>query len=1090
MSTLDSHTICQLCRDQVCDLDNRCNECSPWSVAEMEDYIKNRKLLESKSKKPKVDAKPKASNVGNPKSSSTAAKKSDSKALRSMETRLQDNLKDMFKDLSRQVLESVQDLNNRQDNRSFSAPLEVPDMDSKLESAEGRARHDERHESLGLKSLPLGEVPLSNEDPSNPPNVSHVCSLPCYVTQVTECAMSSRIDSHSLDVKLDDSLVNYSVGQVTSVGSGQCHGPHLGTFSHPKMSTSVVSVSSSVAPVTFSPLSLLFPFSRPESSPLFSPSVSLPSSSSSVVVSPSLPLLPPSVPPPSLPPLPPLPQFSASHVPSSVLLSAPSAPPIVSVSSFPPLSGFSQYSLSQPPLPPLPLCQSNLPPASSTYSRTVPPVFLPPPPVSVFGSGSSLSSAASSLPSTLGSLFSSVSSAANFVSSSSGNTSLADYNAGILGLSTKYRNLAQFYFNRMCSLSREFVARNHPELLSDYDRDHQGGDSVFMGSLRVDSTPSSSSPRSSVYSSVGVVLPPPPLPPVIKPAVSAFPVSFTHSVSSMVAQVASVSSGSSSDLMYGGSSLASSGVIISGTVPSYSLPPGQSGFGGAAPNYAQAPLHLTTQTTTYPGISQTFSTPFQVSQSQYIQTTPYLTLGPALSQSSQLSRQPQYVPQTFAGSDATPPVPLPGSGIPPVFSGIATSSVSGTVLAVPPGIVSQPWIPPVSVISGSSSQAPVLSVPSGFSVEPLVAAGPSVSVSSAKPPFRPFEDPDPETRQDIEDPPHDRTFDTDADPTPPLSRSSEYRRMLEFIHALFPQSKGEPLSQRSNRSAFEDIFPGSRDPLPPFPTLTLFERVQQAFRDADDRLFRNVSYGKADRFLLPKRKPIYHVADLPSEGSAVPPNAALDSHMTKKLANCRSVSLSINECTHLESTFRSMSETLSHSMWILTGLLSLIRNEGFVPKDQQLFQQFISSLSMGMAHQANIAAAGTTFSALKRRQLYASHFLPSYPEALKQAALASPTCFTSSLFSDEDLTRLASVSNEASSIKSNQALLDFVSSGRRPRSPRRSPRSYSGYNRNRRRSSRSPPRTPKRVRFAGTPPPSPSRSSPSTSSSSSANLAK
>ena len=45
-------------------------------------------------------------------------------------------------------------------------------------------------------------------------------------------------------------------------------------------------------------------------------------------------------------------------------------------------------------------------------------------------------------------------------------------------------------------------------------------------------------------------------------------------------------------------------------------------------------------------------------------------------------------------------------------------------------------------------------------------------------------------------------------------------------------------------------------------------------------------------------------------------------------------------------------------MWVLTGLLGLIRQEGFVPRDQQLFKQFASSLSMSLAHQSNVAAAG------------------------------------------------------------------------------------------------------------------------------------
>ena len=79
------------------------------------------------------------------------------------------------------------------------------------------------------------------------------------------------------------------------------------------------------------------------------------------------------------------------------------------------------------------------------------------------------------------------------------------------------------------------------------------------------------------------------------------------------------------------------------------------------------------------------------------------------------------------------------------------------------------------------------------------------------------------------------------------------------------------------------------------------------------------------------------------------------------------------ECASLESSFRGQVEGLSHVMWVFTGLLGLIRQEGFVPKGQQLFIQFVSSLSMSLAHQANVAVAGASFTCLKRRRLLIRH---------------------------------------------------------------------------------------------------------------------
>ena len=50
---LDKHTFCFKCRGANCDSQNKCDECMSWSSGEMEAYVKLRKSLASKSRKPK-----------------------------------------------------------------------------------------------------------------------------------------------------------------------------------------------------------------------------------------------------------------------------------------------------------------------------------------------------------------------------------------------------------------------------------------------------------------------------------------------------------------------------------------------------------------------------------------------------------------------------------------------------------------------------------------------------------------------------------------------------------------------------------------------------------------------------------------------------------------------------------------------------------------------------------------------------------------------------------------------------------------------------------------------------------------------------
>ena len=161
-------------------------------------------------------------------------------------------------------------------------------------------------------------------------------------------------------------------------------------------------------------------------------------------------------------------------------------------------------------------------------------------------------------------------------------------------------------------------------------------------------------------------------------------------------------------------------------------------------------------------------------------------------------------------------------------------------------------------------------------------------------------------------------------------------------------------------------------------------------------------------------------------------------------------------------------------MWILTGLLGLIRQDGCVPRDPQLFNQFVSSLSMSLAHQSNIASAGAIFTCLKRRCRLVRHL-----QVLKLALLSS-SFSASSLFDESELSKFISLAGQSSLIQSQQAIVDLASAMRDPRSPRRSPAHSprsSSLGSSHSKSPKSPSLSPKHARFSGTPPPSSSTSS-------------
>ena len=144
--------------------------------------------------------------------------------------------------------------------------------------------------------------------------------------------------------------------------------------------------------------------------------------------------------------------------------------------------------------------QSPFAPSQISSSSSIP-SMLPPPAVSSAPASSSSSLSQSSASSSLTKLSSSSSSSTSSSSLPSAVTpslvntvtpstpsspfSLPRFNAGVLGLLKAYRKMIRHFYRYNVQYHRAYVSDNFPVLLVDFDKDHQGGDSVYLGSLRV-----------------------------------------------------------------------------------------------------------------------------------------------------------------------------------------------------------------------------------------------------------------------------------------------------------------------------------------------------------------------------------------------------------------------------------------------------------------------------------------------------------------------------------------------------------------------------------------------------------------------------
>ena len=126
----------------------------------------------------------------------------------------------------------------------------------------------------------------------------------------------------------------------------------------------------------------------------------------------------------------------------------------------------------------------------------------------------------------------------------------------------------------------------------------------------------------------------------------------------------------------------------------------------------------------------------------------------------------------------------------------------------------------------------------------------------------------------------------------------------------------------------------------------------------------------------------------------------------KTVSSKRAGTITFFEMELMESSTRSLLEANSYSLWLLSGLLSQLKSDGFAPSDLALFASAISSLSASLAGQARMSAALTDFIVPKRRESYLDHASLPLSAAQKRDLLITPGSDTT-LFNQDLLEKVS-----------------------------------------------------------------------------------
>ena len=148
--------------------------------------------------------------------------------------------------------------------------------------------------------------------------------------------------------------------------------------------------------------------------------------------------------------------------------------------------------------------------------------------------------------------------------------------------------------------------------------------------------------------------------------------------------------------------------------------------------------------------------------------------------------------------------------------------------------------------------------------------------------------------------------------------------------------------------------------------------------------------------------------------------------------------VTFSEMERLERLFQGQLEVTSSSLWLMSGILAMLKRDGFQPSDPALFNSALSSVSAALSRQARTAAAGSTFIRAKRRESLLAHTSLPVPETQKRSLTVTQGS-SSGLFDAELLSEVVSQVQSSSQISSNLALLRSLHRGRSAPSSSSSP---------------------------------------------------
>ena len=244
-----------------------------------------------------------------------------------------------------------------------------------------------------------------------------------------------------------------------------------------------------------------------------------------------------------------------------------------------------------------------------------------------------------------------------------------------------------------------------------------------------------------------------------------------------------------------------------------------------------------------------------------------------------------------------------------------------------------------------------------------------------------------------------------------------FKQVVALITGLFPEARPSVVKPSDPASWFRKF--GNEKQRDPEVFLSSFDRICSITSDVKERLA-VASQGRKKAFsVLPSWGEIYcmsdfliyRMSDFLTFAKAPLVNNQFSRLLDKPLSSSRHVSLSLEECSFLETCVRGLVESQSYLSWAVAAVFAYLREAGVAPEDKS-FHRLVVSLSVNLNSQAKASLSAAAFLKQKRRETYVSHLPSSNHDSVRQALLSSPS--NESLCSEEVIAKsLGQVKDES-----------------------------------------------------------------------------